>query len=229
MASYAPQGSIFEQLSAKVRDCLLAKARTRTFDRGSTICLQGEATRTLKVVQSGWVKLYRISQNGGEAILATLKEGQSFDEIASLQGRHSSASAQAVSDCTILYLDPSSVFACQDAHREIMTVVLAAASGHIEALMDDVERLKVKTGVERLSDYLLSLAESSAENGDIELPFEKNLLAGKLGMKPESLSRAFGRLKPFGVAIQQRKVTIKSVDALRSFSEGVEGGMLSVH
>ncbi|KUJ73636.1 hypothetical protein AVO45_13630 [Ruegeria marisrubri] len=211
--------TLFEQLSQKVRDCLLSKARVQEFDRGATICLQGEPTKTMKVVQSGWVKLYRVSPNGGEAVLATLSEGQSFNEISALQGRRSPTSAEAVSDCAILNIDLANVLACPDAYREVTQAVLSAASNHIDALLDDIEQLKVKTGAQRLSDYLLSLSEAESGLNEIVLPFEKTLLAGKLGMKPESLSRAFGRLKRYGVTSNRGHVRINDVSVLRSYAE----------
>lgn len=41
-----------------------------------------------------------------------------------------------------------------------------------------------------------------------EPPFEKALIANRLGMKPESLSRALGKLKPCGVNVDRDNVTI---------------------
>ncbi len=45
------------------------------------------------------------------------------------------------------------------------------------------------------------------------------LIAGRLGMKPESLSRAFGALKSHGVKIKQNKAEISDLDALRTYAE----------
>lgn len=224
MTSHEIQATIFEQLSDNVKECLLSNARARTFERGTTISLHGEPTKTLKVVQSGWVKLYRVSQSGDEAVIAAIREGQSFDEIASIQRRPSAVSAQAVDDCTILFIDPSSAFSCNNAHQELMNAVLGAAWNHIETFLDDIEELKVKTGVQRLTNYLLGLTGSEHGQKQIFLPFDKTLLAGKLGMKPESLSRAFGRLRPMGVRSYRRNVTIQSVSELRSYSEQLKHG-----
>ena len=51
------------------------------------------------------------------------------------------------------------------------------------------------------------------------LPYDKVLIAGRLGMKPESLSRAFVRLRDEGVTIRQNRAVIEDVTALRSFAE----------
>ncbi|MCA0872327.1 Crp/Fnr family transcriptional regulator [Seohaeicola saemankumensis] len=209
---------LFDQLSTDVRVCLLSAARTRKYDRGATICLQGDPCRALKIVKSGWVKQYRLSPCGNEAILATLGRGQSFDEIAALQGRASPTSAQAVDDCEVILIDLSTICSCQNAHREITAAVLSAASGHIDTMMDHIEQLKIKSGAQRLSEYLIDLSGCEGGFSELVLPYEKVLLAGKLGMKPESLSRAFGRLKTFGVASSQRRVTISDVSKLRAFA-----------
>lgn len=209
---------LLDQLSDDVRDRLLSTARVRSFDRGTTITLQGEQTKCLKVVLVGWVKLYRVSENGAEAILATLQEGQSFDEVASLKGRQSPTSAEAVSDCEVLYIDLSKTCPDTGARQEITAAVLDAASGHLDCFMDDIETLKVKTGAERLTEYLLNITATETGQIDFDLPFEKTVLAGKLGMKPESLSRAFSRLKKYGVKSDKGRVAIGDVALLRSAS-----------
>mgnify|MGYP000870833733 FL=1 len=51
------------------------------------------------------------------------------------------------------------------------------------------------------------------------LPYDKSLIAGRLGMKPESLSRAFARLRESGVTVRQNHAAISSVADLRAFAE----------
>jgi CRP-like cAMP-binding protein len=53
----------------------------------------------------------------------------------------------------------------------------------------------------------------------VVLPYDKVLIAGRLGMKPESLSRAFARLKDQGVVIRQNLAAIADVGALRDYVE----------
>lgn len=211
----------FDQLSENVRNCLLKKACTRDFRRGETITLQGERADCLKVVLSGWVKLFRISINGEEAIFSTLHAGQSFDELAALKGGESASCADAITDCRVLMIDLSSLCTCSGALQEITNAVLLATSDHMESLMHDVETLKVQTGAERLAHYLLTL--SGVEHGptSFQLPYGKVVLAGMLGMKPESLSRAFARLKTVGVESRKGRVTIHDIARFRALATEV--------
>jgi CRP/FNR family transcriptional regulator, dissimilatory nitrate respiration regulator len=210
---------LLDRLSEDVRACLLAKATLRTYDRGTTICLQGEPTSCLKIIKRGWVKQYRVTPGGDEAVLATLREGRSFDELPALMGGRSPASVEAVKNCTVLHLDLSSICSCCNAYQEINAAVLSAAVSHLDCMMDQVEDLKVKTSAQRLSDFLIDLSNSAGGAIEVDLPYEKVVLAGELGMKPESLSRAFSRLKSLGVHSHKGQIRLNNVGALKEFAE----------
>lgn len=210
---------LFSCLSDHVARCLLSRGVERRYTRGEVICLQSEPARTLKLITDGWVKLYRVTPSGDEAILATLNRGDSFDEIAALRGAESKLSVEAMTDCTILHFDLNAICACEGADAEISATVLRAASDKMDELITQLEGLKIKTGIQRLCEYLLELAGDTPKAAQLELPFDKIVLAGKLGMQPESLSRAFKKLKPQGVQSNRRDVRIDNVTALRRFVE----------
>lgn len=210
---------LFNGLSDHVARCLLSRGVERRYARGEVICLQSEPARTVKLITDGWVKLYRVTPSGDEAILATLTRGDSFDEVAALRGAESKLSVEAMTDCTILHFDLNAICSCEGADAEISAVVLRAASDKMDDLIAQLEGLKIKTGIQRLCEYLLELAGSTPKAAELELPFDKVVLAGKLGMQPESLSRAFKKLKPQGVQSNRRDVHIDNVTALRRFAE----------
>lgn len=219
MTQMLSDGPLFRQLSPHVRKCLLSKARPRSYTRGASVCLQGEDAGTLKMVLDGWVKLYRVSASGEEAVLGTLKTGESFDEAAALQGQASQASVEAVSACTVLHFDLNTLCACENAKEQISAAVLNASYHRMDDMMAQIEQLKVQTGAQRLTGFLMRLHNAIDGEVELQLPYEKTVLAGALGMKPESLSRAFSRLKPLGVSSEMRSVRIKDVSALRDFAQ----------
>ena len=220
MSSYATtEFPLFSRLSDNVARCLLARGVERHYSRGEVICLQSEPARTLKIITDGWVKLYRVTSSGDEAILATLNRGHSFDEVAALRGGESKLSVEAMSDCTLLHFDLNAICSCDGADVEIAEAVLGAASDKMDELITQLEGLKIKTGIQRLCEYLLDLAGQTPRAADLELPFDKIVLAGQLGMQPESLSRAFKKLKSLGVQSNRRAVHIDNVPALRRYVE----------
>jgi CRP/FNR family transcriptional regulator, transcriptional activator FtrB len=88
-------------------------------------------------------------------------------------------------------------------------------SRHWRLLVRQIKDLKLRTAPQRLAAYLLDL--SGGTGGSIELPEERRLLAGRLGMTPESLSRAFAQLAAEGVSGHGRKVAIADATQLRKY------------
>jgi len=50
------------------------------------------------------------------------------------------------------------------------------------------------------------------------VPYEKRLLAAKLGCTKENLSRIFDTLRSVGVTTRDRSVVVRSVSALREYA-----------
>ena len=102
---------------------------------------------------------------------------------------------------------------------EVAISILAATYVHLNSLVAQVEALNAQTGARRLAEFLLDLAPCKVGACEVLLPYDKVLIAGRLGMKPESLSRAFARLRDYGVAMKQSVAQIEDVVLLRSFAE----------
>lgn len=214
----AGQSTLLARVSEEVRACLLSRARVCQFDRGATIFLQGERAANITIVVRGRVKLYRVAASGCEAVVDLCGEGSSFEEVAALRGERYRLSAEAVSDATVVLVDLRAVGSCPTAREELSSAVLAAAANSLDRLIAHVQDLKVQNGAQRLAEYLAELCATQEGFCSVDLPYEKHLIAGRLGMKPESLSRAFRRLGDKGVAIDRNRVTIGDVAILRAYS-----------
>ena len=202
-----------------VSEALLKTASPRSFGRGETIFLQGETAQVIHVVLDGWVKLYRIAPNGNEAVVSVFTRGASFGEAVAFQQGDYPVSAEAVTDCTLLRFAASSFVSMMKERPEICVSVLAATFQHLHALIEQLEQIKAQTGAQRVAEFLLELAPCPSGSCVVTLPYDKVLIAGRLGMKPESLSRAFAKLKKEGVVIHQNKARIGDIRHLRDYSE----------
>jgi CRP-like cAMP-binding protein len=213
------QTAILGGLRDEALNALLADAAIKTLDSHETVFLQGEPAKALFVVLDGWVKIYRIAPTGDEAVVAVFTRGQSFAEAAAFTGGVYPASAETVTDCRLLFMPAQRLFDRICESPEIGLSMLASTSMHLHALVQQIEQLKAHTGAQRVGEFLLSLAPIDEGACTIALPYDKVLIAGRLGMKPESLSRAFQRLKGLGVKINQNMATLGDVKALRKFVE----------
>jgi len=204
--------------SQETLELLLKTARLRTFGRGLTIFLQGERASAIYIVAEGWVKLYRIAPNGAEAVVGVFTKGRSFGEAVAIRSDVYPVAAEAVTDCKVICIDADAYLNQIRENPEFAVSILSATFVHLQSLVSQVEALKAQTGAQRVAEFLLELSNCDDGKCDVILPYDKVLIAGRLGMKPESLSRAFGKLRKYGVTIQQNRAAIENVGVLRHFA-----------
>lgn len=215
----ARRSILLAALPPPVSDALLAHAHVRAFERGTTIFLRGERATGIYIVLEGWVKLYRIAPSGTEAVVGVFTKGASFGEAVAFRHDIYPVSAEAVTDCTLLRIEADAFLRMIRDNPEIAVSILSATYLHLHGLVAQIEALKAQTGAQRVAEFLLELAPCKQGACDVTLPYDKALIAGRLGMKPESLSRAFGRLKDQGVVVRQNVAEISDVVALRDYVE----------
>ncbi len=201
------------------QDLILATARERAFDRGATIFLQGETAAAVYVVIDGWVKLYRVAQNGSEAVVSVFTRGDSFGEAVAFTGGVYPVSAEAASDVVLVRIETAEILRLIERQPGLAVSLLAATFAHLHRLVGQIEQLKARSGAQRVAEFLLEQVSEERGPRAVVLPYDKVLIAGRLGMKPESLSRAFARLREKGVQVRQSVAEIEDVAVLRAYVE----------
>lgn len=218
-ATLIRQASLFKDLTEGALTTLLAEATVKSMERNETLFIQGDQASAFFIILEGWVKIYRLTHSGGEAVVGVFTRGQSFAEAVAFTSSVYPASAESVTDTRILIIPTRRLPDVIRGAPEIGLKMLASLSQHLHGLVHQVQQLKAHTGAQRLAEFLLSLAPVDTGACTIVLPYDKALIAGHLGMKPESLSRAFLRLREYGVRVNQNMATISDVETLRDFFE----------
>lgn len=215
----ASRSVLFSSLPKDIRANLIGQGVIKRHPRGASLFLQGEPARHVFVVLDGWVKLFRIAQSGSEAVVGVFTRGQSFAEAVAFRDDVYPVNAEAVTDCRLLQLRGGAVLELMETRPELARALISATFLHLQELVQQVEQLKAQTGAQRVAEFLLQLCHSDTGSCTVTLPYDKGLIAGRLGIKPESLSRAFTRLRVAGVRIDQNHAIIEDIERLRDFME----------
>lgn len=208
---------LFASLPAKISAEIVQRSLVRDYPRGETIFCQGDPSEHIFVVLDGWVKLYRITPAGGEAIVGVFTKGRSFGEAVAFENIPYPVTAEAVTDSRLLVIRTGFISSLVQEQPEIAIAIVSATFHHLHALVAQVEQLKAHTGPQRVAEFLLELCNVTKGSCRITLPYDKTLIAGRLGMRPPSLSRAFNRLEDVGVKIVQNQAIISDVEKLREY------------
>jgi CRP-like cAMP-binding protein len=123
---------------------LAATMRTRRFRRGEVIFHVGDPGDALFVILAGEVKISLPSETGDEAILATLRPGEFFGELALLDGAPRSASASALSATETVMMP-------RDRFRELIASEAPVRDALLAALATELRRLTTRSSTSSTS------------------------------------------------------------------------------
>src|SRR5262249_60603607 len=103
--------------------------------------------------------------------------------------------AEAVSEARVIRVPVAHVIKCIQSSPEFAQAMIAAMALHMNHLVQQVEQLKAKLGVQRLAEFLVELCPGGKDPRTIALPYDKTLLAGRLRVTPGSPFRGFAKLR----------------------------------
>jgi CRP-like cAMP-binding protein len=204
---------------------ILAGAMTRRrFRRNEVIFHQGDPGDALHVVATGAVKIVLPSPDGEEAIIATLREGDFFGELALLDGAPHSATATAVEPVETLSLARAPFQQLLDEDRGLRTALLSGLAAELRRLTGQVEELHFLDLAGRLAMRLVRLSRDRDPdaNGEVRLdwPFTQSDLAAMIGGTRQSVNKLLSRLEEDElVLIERDTLIIHDLDALAERAE----------
>jgi CRP/FNR family transcriptional activator FtrB len=205
--------SLFSTMSDKHFDDLFKMAYLQRFPAHVQLITEGDPADFLHILVEGAVELYG-SSGKRETTMFVLRPVSSYNLSAVLEDAVYLMSARTLDKARILMIPANCM-------REVMAVDSAFAHAMVKELakryrvvIRAFKEQRLRTGVERLANYLLRANEQTSKRGHIKLTEDKRKLAALLGMTPESLSRAFSTLRSFGVEVKGSNISLKNLDAL---------------
>jgi len=219
--------SLFKELSDEQCARIAERTRQVRVARGETLFRRGDPAAGTYVVAYGQVKLSFVSSTGVEKVIEILNQGQSFGEAVMFLDVPHVVTAQALSDALLLLVPKETVFENIDRDPGFARRMLAGLSRRLHQLVADVESYSTRSGTERLIGFLLrdcgtmdarencSAAEPEGSI-DIELPVAKGVIASRLNLTQEHLSRILHDLSALGlIEVHGRRIHIRDLDRLR--------------
>ena len=209
---------IFEGLGREMLSRLLEQARVESWPRGSLLFRQDEPATHFYVILVGWVKLFRGSSGGQESVVHVFTRGESFAEAAIFAGGLYPVSATAADNARLLAVPAEPFLRVIETEPTVARNMLAAMSRHLRQLVTRLEQLNVQPAPQRVAAFLEGIAPDTDGEAELRLPVDKALIAARLGMQPETFSRALARLRRDGVETAGDRVWITDLARLREIA-----------
>jgi len=167
----------------------------------------------------GQVALWGNAPDGSRAVVEVIRPPGYFVLATVLARLPYMMTARTISPAHVILIDVAGLHELLEREVGLANALLRAEACNFRSLVRQVQDLKLRTAAQRLDCYLLALAEDpDATTAHFRLPFEKQLLAARLGCRQENLSRAFAALRNVGVETHGSRVILHDILALRAFA-----------
>jgi len=184
---------------------------------GQLLFSQGDPAHAFYWVAEGVIKLFRASPQGDEKVIELVSANRLFAEAVLFMGGQFPVNAAAQTPVRLVAIHGREFKAwlAQDASRCFK--LMAGMSARMHKLVNEIDHLTLLKGADRLLQYLLDHSdpdESGRQKVELEAP--KQIIASRIGVKPETLSRLLHKLADQGlIEIQGQTLYMRDPDQLR--------------
>ncbi len=213
--------SLFSSLSEEELRDVLDLILRRFIPKGEPVCLEGDRSDSLIIVNRGSLKTHSESRDGKEQILYILQEGDFIGDLNLLKTGTYSFSITALEDTDICTIQKSDFDTLIRQNPAISLKMLAYAHDRISSLESLIQTLTLKDADARLAVFLHGMAERNADTEssipEFTLPLSREEIAAAIGLTRETVSRKLSQLASEGIIamLMNRKIKILNMKALK--------------
>lgn len=206
----------FSGLDAKWLGELANETQLRAYLRGEIILWQGDPCAGLFIIQTGTVKLFKLSPKGRELIIRVIDAGATFNEVPVFDCGLHAVNAAATEDCRIWVVPAEAIRRCLKANPEMAQAVILNLAHNLRTLVGVVEELSFYQVTSRLARLIARMPSDQLEGQRIT----QDQLAAHLGTVREVVARSLRDLERSGaIAVQRRSIRILDRDMLNAWGE----------
>ncbi len=213
---------LFQESSDEHLRRIVAEAAHISLQKEGLLFQKGDPASGFYVVVTGRIKL-ALPINHSERVVDVIGPRRSFGEALMFMQRPYPVFAQALVDSTLIHVPQEPIFEMLAADPLFARRMLAGMSMRLRDLILDIDTFSRQTGTQRLVSYLLQhlpQGSDTLKHGPIvfPLPTTKQLIASRLCMAPETLSRSLHELCENDlIAVNRSLITIKNIVNLRNY------------
>jgi len=211
------QLDLFSQANEKTVDDLLGSSFLQRFPPKVELIRQNEYADFLYVLIEGQVELCA-SSGDRDTVIEILDPVSLFIVAAILNDQLCLVSAHTLSACRVLMIPTDKVRTAMETDINFMRAMVIDMSRRYRRSVKEVKNLKLRNSVERLANWLIRTRDLQKQENYIDLPFEKRILASRLGMTPENLSRGFSTLSEYGIKVDGGRIVFVDLQKLKDFA-----------
>jgi CRP/FNR family transcriptional regulator len=189
----------------------------RKFERGEPLFWEDDPCAGLHIIQTGSVKLFRISPQGRQHIFRVLQEGDTCNEVPAFDGGTNPVNVETLEESTVWVVETEAVRALMRKDPEFMQKTIENLSKMMRHLVKMVSEMAFYQVTNRLARLISELpaAELSGESG---ARWTQDQMAARLGTVREVVARSLRELERSGaIRMENRRIRVSDPEVLNQW------------
>lgn len=209
--------NVFRGVKENTFQRAIAPSFLQSFPAGTILLEENRPADFLYIVLEGLVQMSS-SATGDETVIEILGPVNLFILAAVLNNDVCLQSARTLTPARILMIPATLIRELLGEDHDFMKAVVFELASAYRRTVKELKNQKLRSGTERLANWLLREERGQGGEGCLTIPFEKRVLAAYLGMTAENLSRGFSALSAYGVNIKGLQVDIADTGKLTDYA-----------
>ena len=197
----------------------------RQVGKGDFLFHRGDPAAHFYFVVAGQIQLGMFSPDGVRVkVIEVIDAGHTFAEaIAFMRAPAYPVSASALTASELVRISNRDYVELLQTSSAACLRLLGDLSARLHGLVREIEHLTVQNAHERLAGFLLDRIRDTPDNAaTVQLEYPRHVVASRLAIKPETLSRLLREMIEKGViSVDEQTVHVHDIAALRPHPEGV--------
>jgi len=214
------QNILFSGLDEDQFSRVIKGSKAIQLKEGELLFEQQQAADYFYLLETGEIKLYRLSPDGAEKVIELIRAGQTFAEaMMFMEGGFYPVNAQAVTESRLIRVEMAMFRDLLEHSPKTSLKILGYMSQRLHGLVQEIDQLSLQNAKMRVIQYLLrELPAEAVSPCQVQWNTPKTVLASRLSVRPETFSRILKQLTQEQlIKVDKKSIAILDIDGLKGY------------
>lgn len=209
----------FQGLGENSLEELSAQTSLRQYERGEALFWEADACAGLHILETGSVKLFRVSPQGRQHILRVVQEGETFNEVPVFDGGENPVNAEALEATQIWVVEANAVHEMMEKDPEYALRIIQSLGKMLRHLVQMASEMAFLQVTHRLA-RLINETPAQELSGEGGTRWTQEQMAARLGTVREVVARSLRELERSGaIQMENRRISISNRNVLQEWAQ----------
>jgi CRP/FNR family transcriptional regulator len=207
--------SYFDELPEAVLKDIANHTQLREYERGDVLFWESDSCAGMHIIESGSLKLYRISPQGRQYIISVMTEGATCNEVPAFDGGTNPVNVEALETSRVWMIESARLRELVVSNPEFALKILNKFGQNLRNLVRKVSEMAFYQVTNRLARLITELPIE-----DTRPHWTQEQLAARLGTVREVVARSLKELEKSGaIRMEDRRIQIMDQEILQQWTQ----------